>query len=350
MLTTLGRTGLSASRIGLGLAALGRPGYINLGHSSDLAGQTDVESLERVAHAVLDAAYNRGVRYFDVARSYGKGEAFLGEWLRGRRLGPSEVTVASKWGYTYTAGWRVDAPINEVKDLSLGALRRQFAESRDLWPEPPPLPNPLRHPRQRGPGGPRSARRAGAATSRRAGDRAHSDWPRQAETVERALEVGGFDTVQATWNLLERTAGPVLATAHAAGMGVIVKEPLANGRLTSRGSVAALSDVAREAATTADAVALAAVLAQPWADVVLSGAATTDELESNLDALELDLGPAYFRAARRGTRGQRDLLADASRAPLELSRSRRGALYGEQPCCHVPWCENTDVETGRANG
>ena len=115
--------------------------------------------------------------------------------------------------------------------------------------------------------------------------------PRQAETVERALEVGGFDTVQATWNLLERTAGPVLATAHAAGVGVIVKEPLANGRLTSRGSVPTLSDVARDACTTADAVALAAVLAQPWADVVLSGAATTDELESNLDALELELGP-----------------------------------------------------------
>ena len=116
MLTTLGRSGVLASRIGLGLAALGRPGYINLGHSSDLAGQTDVESLERVP-PVLDAAYNRGVRYFDVARSYGKGEAFLREWLRGRRLGPSDVTVGSKWGYTYTAGWRVDAPVNEVKDL-----------------------------------------------------------------------------------------------------------------------------------------------------------------------------------------------------------------------------------------
>ena len=31
--------------------------------------------------------------------------------------------------------------------------------------------------------------------------------PRQADTIERALEVGGFDAVQATWNLLERSAG-----------------------------------------------------------------------------------------------------------------------------------------------
>ena len=31
--------------------------------------------------------------------------------------------------------------------------------------------------------------------------------PGQADTIDRALEVGLFDTVQATWNLLERSAG-----------------------------------------------------------------------------------------------------------------------------------------------
>ena len=66
---TLGNTDLEVTPIGLGLAALGRPGYINLGHSSDLAGHTDVESMERTAHAVLDAAYAGGVRYVDAARS-----------------------------------------------------------------------------------------------------------------------------------------------------------------------------------------------------------------------------------------------------------------------------------------
>ncbi|HXW79564.1 MAG TPA: aldo/keto reductase, partial [Acidimicrobiales bacterium] len=118
--------------------------------------------------------------------------------------------------------------------------------------------------------------------------------PRQAETVERALEVGGFDTVQATWNLLERTAGPVLGAAHAAGVGVIVKEPLANGRLTDRGEIAGFLAAARQVGVTPDAVALAAVLAQPWADVVLSGAATTNELESNLAALKVRFDPEIF--------------------------------------------------------
>jgi aryl-alcohol dehydrogenase-like predicted oxidoreductase len=39
--------------------------------------------------------------------------------------------------------------------------------------------------------------------------------------------------------------------------------------------------------TTVDGIALAAVLAQPWVDVVLSGAATIDHLRSNLRAVEV---------------------------------------------------------------
>ncbi|HEY0363963.1 MAG TPA: aldo/keto reductase, partial [Solirubrobacteraceae bacterium] len=112
---------------------------------------------------------------------------------------------------------------------------------------------------------------------------------RQAQTIERALEVGGFDAVQATWNLHERSATAALAAAHDAGLGVIVKEALANGRLTPRGDGAEgpLAIAARERGTTTDALALAAVLAQPWADVVLSGAATVDTVRSNLAALEV---------------------------------------------------------------
>lgn len=41
------------SELGLGLAALGRPAYINLGHATDLGGQTDPEALEENAHQVL---------------------------------------------------------------------------------------------------------------------------------------------------------------------------------------------------------------------------------------------------------------------------------------------------------
>jgi aryl-alcohol dehydrogenase-like predicted oxidoreductase len=284
----LGRTDLRVSPIGLGLAALGRPGYINLGHGEDLRGQTDVDAMERNAHQVLDAALDGGVRYFDAARSYGKAEAFLASWLERRGLRPGEVTVGSKWGYTYTAGWRVDADPAEVKDLSAATLRRQLAESRAILG--PHLRLYQIH---------SATLESGVLEDREVLEelgRLREDkmaigvsvtGPRQAETIRRALEVGSFDTVQATWNLLERSAGPALVEAHAAGLGVIVKEVLANGRLTARGGDPLLVKIAAERGTTPDALAFAAVLAQPWADLALSGATTAEQLQSNLDALEV---------------------------------------------------------------
>jgi aryl-alcohol dehydrogenase-like predicted oxidoreductase len=288
--TSLGNTGLSVSRIGLGLAALGRPGYITLGHGADIAGHADEAGLELATHDVLDAAYAGGVRYFDAARSYGNAEAFLASWLSRRALGPAEVTVGSKWGYTYTADWRVDAPVPEVKDLSIATLRRQFVQSRAL------LGANLRlyeiH---------SATLESGVLDDRAVLDKLARlratglaiglsvTGPGQAKTIERASERDAFDVVQATWNLLERSSAPALAAAHSAGMGVIVKEALANGRLTARGHIAELAAAAARIGTTPDALALAAVLAQPWADVVLSGAATASALDSNLRGLTLDL-------------------------------------------------------------
>lgn len=292
MITTLGNTGLRVTRIGLGLAALGRPGYINLGHAADLAGHTDPASLERAAHDVLDAAYAGGVRYFDAARSYGKAEAFLASWLGARGLGREDVTVGSKWGYTYTAGWRTDAEVNEVKDLTAEHFRRQLAETREL------LGDHLRLYQIHS-----ATLESGVLDDREVLDelaqlRASgvligltTSGPEQAQTIERALEVGGFDSVQSTFNLLERSTAPALAAAHDAGLGVLVKEALANGRLTDRGDVARLVTAARDQGTTPDALALGYVLSQPWVDVVLSGAATVEQLQSNLTALQVEPEP-----------------------------------------------------------
>lgn len=294
MLTELGQTGLTVSRIGLGLAALGRPGYINLGHAADLA-STDERAMQLASHAVLDDAYARGVRYFDAARSYGKAEPFLGSWLRERQLGPDDVTVGSKWGYRYTADWRVDADVHEVKDLSLATLRRQSGESLGLLG--PNLRLYQIHSATLDSGVLDDAAVGDELARLRASGLAIGltvTGPGQAETIERALEVGGFDTVQATWNLLERSAGAALAAAHDAGLGVIVKEALANGRLTERGGIPELAEAAGEAHTTPDALALAAVLAQPWVDVALSGAATAQQLSSNLAALGVKPDPALL--------------------------------------------------------
>ena len=115
-------------RIGLGLAALGRPGYLNVGHGDDLGADRSVDALRRRSFEVLDAAYGAGVRYLDAARSYGRAEEFLGAWLADRD--PGDVVVGSKWGYVYTAGWQVDADPPEVKHHDADTLRRQLAETR----------------------------------------------------------------------------------------------------------------------------------------------------------------------------------------------------------------------------
>ena len=122
-------------QLGLGLAALGRPGYINLGHRDDLQADYSIDAMRQLAHAVLDVAWEQGVRYFDAARSYGRAEQFLATWLDARGISSADVVVASKWGYTYTADWRVNVPAgesHEVKQHSVDRLDVQWRESQAL--------------------------------------------------------------------------------------------------------------------------------------------------------------------------------------------------------------------------
>jgi aryl-alcohol dehydrogenase-like predicted oxidoreductase len=296
-LRELGRTGLRVSPIGLGLAAVGRPAYINVGRERDLGADRDVETLRRRTHELLDAALAGGVRYVDVARSYGLAESFLASWLDPLPPDAPAPVVGSKWGYTYVGDWRLDAQVQEVKDHSLEAFRRQLEQSLAILGRRLSLYQVHSATLESGILEDRAVltemgrlREGGIAVGLTVSG------PRQADVIRRALEVRvdgrpGFDTVQATWNLLERSARAALREAHDAGLGVIVKEALANGRLAQPGGPAALEAVAARHAATPDAVAIAAVLAEPWADVALSGAATVDQLRSNLAALEIQLGP-----------------------------------------------------------
>jgi aryl-alcohol dehydrogenase-like predicted oxidoreductase len=70
---------------------------------------------------------------------------------------------------------------------------------------------------------------------------------------------------------------------------VIIKEGMANGRLAEPYAPDALKAVAEEVSLNADAIALALILRRPWAGVVLSGAATLEQLASNLHAATADL-------------------------------------------------------------
>ena len=300
---TLGSTGLRVSRIGLGLAGLGRPAYMTRGRDTDLGADRSVGAMRRRCHAVLDAARAAGMRYVDTARSYGLAEEFLSSWWDKRRLHSSALTVGSKWGYTYTGSWRRDVPMHEVKQLSIDTLRRQIVESEVIL-------------------GHRLALYQIHSATLESGVLENCEvlselarlresglcigltvtGPRQAETIRRALEiridnVALFQTVQATWNLLEPSAAAALAEARAEGCGIIVKEVLANGRLTSRFGGPSVREVRAHAAAlgiTVETLAVAAALAQPWADVVLSGAVTPEQLQTHLAALFFSRGLRRF--------------------------------------------------------
>lgn len=299
--TTLGKIGPRVSRMGLGLAALGRPGYINLGHAEDLKNNYNVKAMHWHTCQMLDLAWDLGIRYFDAARSYGKAEEFLGFWLKNKSQRVEVPFVASKWGYTYTANWKIKAKVHEIKEHSLVTLQKQVLETRqslganpDLYQihsatlESKVLENT------------QVLRRLAQMKARGIRIGLSLSGINQAETLEKALEVEVegmrlFDTVQATFNLLERSTAAALTMAHKEGLGVVIKEALANGRLTFRNTDVhvnaqwqLLKAQADRLNTTIDALALAYVLSQPFVNVVLSGAANPEHLKSNMKALEVN--------------------------------------------------------------
>ena len=310
-------------RLGLGLAALGRPGYINLGHGHDLPEDKSPKAMQAHAFTVLDQAWSLGVRYFDMARSYGQAEAFFGQWLAQRGLARDALLIASKWGYRYTANWQVDAEVHEVKSHQVDVLTQQWQQSQQALGWRPDLYQI------------HSATLTSGAFQTGVLDRLArirdqgvaivltTSGPQQAETLAKALtlkrgETPVFSAVQATYNLLEPSVAEALQQAHQQGWRVVVKESLANGRLTDRNLALAqnnpLQEIAEHKGCSMACLAMAAVLQQPWVSHVLSGATTIDQLKDNVQAVNVALTPQDL-----------DRLAQLQQSP-ELYWKQRGAL------------------------
>jgi aryl-alcohol dehydrogenase-like predicted oxidoreductase len=269
------------ARLGLGLAAVGRPAYITTDRDLDL-GEGDgrsVEAMRERTHALLDEAWALGIRYVDAARSYGYAESFLGSWLAAHPERRAALTIGSKWGYEYVGGWRMDATVHERKEHSAAMLERQWPETlaalgsapdyylvHSVTPDSPALGDSAVLARLRGIAA--GGVRVGISTS----------GPHQGNVIDEARQLrdSPFSVVQATWNLREQAAAPALARAHAAGWTVVVKEALAGGELARLEPRGDLSDLAE--GLDGASLALGVARAQPWAGVVLSGAATIPQL------------------------------------------------------------------------
>ena len=270
-----------SSTLGLGLRALGGPAYINLGHGDDVDDAT-VDGMERAAHAVLDRAFgaacagstrpaptaSRGVPGELAAGAAGSaattsGSARMGLRLHGRLAGGRRRRTRSRSSPAHSCA---------ASGPRAGAVRPVAAA----------LPDPLGHAGERRAGRPRGAR--GLDEVRAAGVRIGLSvtGTGQAATIDGALAAGGFDAVQATWNLHERSAEAALARAATPGWRSTSRRrwPTAGSPRAARRRPCARPRGGGGRPPTR--WRFAAALAQPWATVVLSGASTVAQLESNL--------------------------------------------------------------------
>ncbi len=114
--------------------------------------------------------------------------------------------------------------------------------------------------------------------------------PNQNDILREAMKIKAsdgtrlFDSVQCTYNILEQRPGEALLEAHNAGMDIIIKEGMANGRVFLNEK---LQELSASSGYPIDQLALACILSQPFNGRVLSGAVTEDQLISNLKAMEL---------------------------------------------------------------
>ncbi|MGW9631559.1 aldo/keto reductase [Agromyces sp. NPDC055520] len=310
---TLGRTDRSVSVIGLGTWQLG----------ADWG-----EVSEGDAFAVLDAAHEGGVTFFDTADVYGDGrsESLIGAWLRANP--ESGVTVATKMGRRLP---------QEHANYSLANFREWTDRSRaNLGVDTLDLVQ-LHCP----PSSVYGDDEVFDALDALVAEGAIAAYGVSVERVDEALTAIARPHVASVQIILNafrlKPLDEVLPAAVAAGVGIIARVPLASGLLSGRytsetffaandhrsfnrhgesfdvgetfsgvdfeSGVRAASEfavLAREAAPTASPaqVALAWVVAQPGVTSVIPGARSPQQARANAEAGALRLPPSFGGAVR----------------------------------------------------
>jgi len=286
---------MTKTKIGLGLAALGRPEYINI--KTDNSIDRSEDAFKKNAFSVLNEAYKLGIRYFDTAPSYGKGEAFLQEWNDVNSH--SDLVLGTKWGYTYVANWELGFDgKHEVKEHSIDKLLEQWQVSKKMLPrlkfyqvhsatfesgilENKTVLNQLFQIKKE------TGLHIGITTS----------GANQKEVIAAALEVGEglFDSFQVTYNVFEQSTFSILGDILKEGKSVIIKEALANGRVFRNEKFQqynkvyiVLEALSKKYDVGVDAIALRFVMDNLHPTFVLSGASNRTQLTQNLKALNFN--------------------------------------------------------------
>lgn len=197
----LGKTGLEVSRLGVGLAEIGK---------------LTMNDVARVSQ-VLNTALDEGINFLDTSACYGNSEELIGRTVAHRR---DEYILATKCGHI-TGGYEGEAwSVQTIKDSVERSLKRLRTDHLDIIQlhtcsvdvlEKGDVIQALLDAKQAG-----KVRFIGYS-----GDNEAALW---------AIESGQFDTLQTSFNLVEQRARTYLfPKAQVQDMGIIVKRPIANG-------------------------------------------------------------------------------------------------------------------------
>ena len=284
--------------LGLGTAAIGRPQYINI--RDNQPEPFEHQRFYQRGIDILDKAYGAGIRYFDTAPGYGMAEQIMLDWIKTKE--DQELEVATKWGYTYTAGFDANAEVHEVKEHSLDKLNEQWQQSRLLLPR---LSTYQIH---------SATFESGVLENEEVLKRLHelkkqygliigmtSTGDNQVEVLKKALdlEVEGealFGAFQLTYNVFDQSGLDICREMASQGKRIIVKEAMANGRVFPNEryphyghAYQKLTELADMYEVGVDAIALRFCIDSFPLYSVLSGAAASDQLAENLKALDFQL-------------------------------------------------------------
>jgi aryl-alcohol dehydrogenase-like predicted oxidoreductase len=296
----LGRSGLVVSHVGIGCNAFGA--------------RIDQDQVT----AVVDAAFDAGVTFFDTADVYGLGasEETLGVSLRGRR---DDVVVATKFGMDMEGHNGPDHGARSsrryVRRAVEASLRRLGTDRIDLYQlHQPDLVTPVEETLAA------LQELVDEGKVLYAGCSNFAAWEvTHAHHVARDLHIQGFVTAQNEYSLYNRVAEEELVPAClAAGVGVLPYFPLAYGLLTGkyhRGQAAPEGtrlglDAQRHRLESADfdriealqryadardldllTVAMSGLAAQPAVASVIAGVSRPDQVRSNVAAASWQPGP-----------------------------------------------------------